>query len=292
MSEESWKGQFGTRVGSLFLDSPECRLPLTIFGCIQQGHSHFEYNLGNQDAIAISVGNEWMMGVVSDGCSTGDSKSYDEFSRNDVGSKLLGQIIVAELEKILSRYKRRTPTPLVLLNELEKRCLSKMRRISELATYSKNEQNRFLYNYMTATLLIVVAFRTKYYVFTCGDGIVRLNGRVIPLTSESGNYLNGNLIEETDEDRFKLKLLSSGQVQELDSLVLMSDGFDVLMKHPDIWDDLDSFESVMDKTAGFVDCLSEFRQELLEPLYAKLKPWDYWPEDDASFLIIKRIDDD
>lgn len=287
--DNDWK--FRVRVGHLELDNSPTSIPVAAFGCTQQGYSHFEDCIGNQDALTVSVRESWVIGVVTDGCSSANTSNYDEKSMNDAGAKILGRICISVIENILSKYQHRTPNPEFLRNAIQLGCIDKLERLAHIVGHDDRSRKLFLYNYMTATMLISVVFRSRYYVLSCGDGTVRINDHHIDLKNENGNYLSASMIvpPENNDGRFDMRLRGSGPIRDLKSIVMLSDGFDLFSQDSGFWESFTAFFQLSGDEYGFQDLLTEFRQTVAHYCFDSRSNNRFWPEDDATMFMIKRV---
>jgi hypothetical protein len=148
----------------------------------------------------------------------------------------------------------------------------------------------FVLDFLMATILGLVVTEKTYFIFHAGDGLLGINGRVQCLEGEEGIYLGTHLVRSGDDEPLptnSLKLFASGATQELDSIILASDGLVRLAcDHSDHFRAFIAAKPAAKQVRNGVDfLLQEFRHRFAwNPRVAPTL------EDDATFVLLRRVD--
>jgi len=267
------------------------RLPFSVFGMTQQGLSHENHSIGNQDAGCVYVGKNLIIGAVSDGCTSG--KNLNGMSSNQVGAHITSYLAVRAARKLILKKHIRiekfiSPFQQTLLNDLRK-------TVNSLNPW-KFERDEILKNFFSATIILFIVTQEDFIVLSCGDGDVFINGERKELTSSGGKYFASNLYNlEFDSEHgylinpsYQIQCLQKGATKSLNNLLISTDGF----IDGDVEEDI-SFNKFFFKQNyeyernGFVDRKAEFRTNVLESI-SETKNGRLYPLDDATFISLQR----
>lgn len=262
------------------------KLPFDVFGMSQQGNSHQNISIGNQDSGGVYIGKKIIIGVVADGCSSG--KNIDGFSSNQVGSHIASNIIIKIIRRLLERKNLNLEN---FKKEFESSLLRQYRRLFNAFSPWKSEQSIILSNLFSSTF-IVLAITDKYYcVFHCGDGDVFINGKHYNLSSEQGKYFTNKLMRASEYNLNQInsiKFIKIGDAKKLNNIFISTDGFlNNQIKNSDQFQDFFFRKRPFIYQTGFNDRKAEFRTNLLSEIVQKDNCQD-WPNDDATFISIRR----
>ncbi|OQW91785.1 MAG: hypothetical protein BWK78_03565 [Thiotrichaceae bacterium IS1] len=276
------------------LPSNTSRLPFTIGGATQQGPDHIPDNLNNQDALGILVEENFMMGVISDGCT--DSASIPKRrTNNEVGAKLINYLVVQTTKKLLKNYPDLDGHRFVeeLSREVTKALMAFVHLFSE---EEESTKELFIADFLMTTLLGMVVCQDRYIVFGRGDGVVGINGEINLLEKYAGSYLGEDLVKSPElslagGQHSSIKLLAEGLTTDLNSLFLATDGFYGILK--DYQGLMDNFiKKYIQKKPGLdTDILREFRLKVIWSDHVKQNISTHtWFKDDATFVLLRRIE--
>ena len=79
--------------GTLVKESQACTLPFTIGAVTKHGREHERRGIPNQDAVHLVVKPTYIVGILSDGCTSNHSAIVQSRSNNQTGSSLLAHIV-------------------------------------------------------------------------------------------------------------------------------------------------------------------------------------------------------
>ena len=187
-----------------------------------RGREHERLGLNSQDAFAAAAGEEYLIGIVADGCGSGE--------HSEVGAKLGAQIVLAALQTELSKHPGRPARE--LLDEVEKICL---RRIGVVSRLLAGDLHAVLGSYFLFTVLGFVVTPRRSFVFAQGDGVWSVNGETAVLDYQNQPpYLAYGLARDRIPEELRrelgFKLLAEVNSGELDSLLVATDGFAGLLQ--------------------------------------------------------------
>ena len=157
------------------------------------GFSHTNKKKNNQDYFAVGeagiAGEEYLFGVVSDGCTGMPG------SRTEIGSILISQFIVSEILLILSSGARIEDLPGILYP----RCIGYFRTIAGSTVMGGPE---IMWNFVRKNLLCtIVGFamnREELVVFNSGDGMMIFNDEITVIDQDDvPNYIAYHLVDKT-----------------------------------------------------------------------------------------------
>lgn len=272
---------------------PQTNLPFAISGLTQQGVEHNLENQNNQDATGIIVEENFVAGIVCDGCSGTNDNLQDSISNNEFGAKLIVRLLTKIIRKTYSEKKLTDKDDFV--QSVKTQLLSELKAIVEIVC-DDNEADKelFIHDFLMTTIYCVVADESRYIVFYCGDGVIGID-EMIDVISESGKYLSSNLFKLCCPTRFEkadinedLKICFDGNPSEIKSIFIASDGFNEIVSG--FKQQLVNFVSTEKTKNGFVNIKPDFRGKILkDPSISNEIALKNWLKDDASFVLLKTI---
>lgn len=278
---------FAIGANNLLREALSTKLPFTL-GCgTQQGLEHREESFTNQDSLSLIIEENYVVGVICDGCTSASPEFFNAISSNQVGANFIANC----LSKILNEFLRENSVADILSNisPIEAKLIAKIRAFANLL---ENESSLlFRAEVMNSLMATIVAFaidKNNYAIMNCGDGVIILNGKVVDLENYQGQYLSVQLLEQSNSERNKLGVLLSGDADEINSLFIASDGFSdsVILNN----DSLKAFITERPKfPSGFQkDFISNFRIDFINPYLETVGDYNSFPSDDASFILLRR----
>ncbi|MCY1660128.1 protein phosphatase 2C domain-containing protein [Chryseobacterium sp. SL1] len=276
------KAPFGIATGGLTTEQLNTKLPFSVGGISRQGLDHIHMGVPNQDAVNIIIQDDFIIGVVADGCTSNNENSVDSFSSNQVGAQLLAKLIGNLCcENISPRKNRINKTK--FLHWLSEQTLQRLEKILDIMRFSDKERKQFSYQTLTATVIGFIIRREEFFLFHCGDGIVQSNQNSYNLSSHSGSYLSKWIDRDTPPVVFNK--ITEGKTKDLSHLYIATDGFlqGNLLKS-EVFQEMLHNENQSQK--GFVDLIPEFHMEVLDN-WEEMET-NAWPGDDSSMIMVRR----
>lgn len=267
-------------------------LPFTVGGVTQHGSTH----VNNQDAMSLHVGNDIIIGVVCDGCSTGPSfLAPNDSSFAETGAQLVTALALGHT-KILARKMEGDELADELTVRL--RCdINGLLRILDIkeASEAMNKEmailrEHHLQQFFMSTLLLFVVTPETYLVMHCGDGLFGVNGVITNLNAiHSGAYLaNGLSSTFLAGDAPAIKICANGQTDQLQNLLIATDGVLELAEKGNLLEMVTSLDNRQYKLGwGRVPFLREFRSRVARPFEAVSRT----DHDDRTLIMLRRIPD-
>lgn len=284
---------FEFRFVNLKRQRPQTNLPLAISGLTQQGVEHNLENQNNQDATGIIVEEDFVAGIVCDGCSGTNDNLQDSISNNEFGAKLIVRLLTKIIQKTYNEKKLTDKDAFV--QSVKTQLLSELKNIVDIVC-DDNEADKelFIHDFLMTTIYCVVADESRYIVFYCGDGVVGIDD-MVEIIDESGKYLSSNLFKMCCPIRFEkadinedLKIYFEGKLSEIKSIFLASDGFNEIVNG--FKTQLVNFISIERMKNGFINIKPDFRGKILkDPSISNEIGLKNWLKDDASFVLLKTI---
>ncbi len=288
------------------------QLPFSVAGLTQQGVMHIDDNINNQDAIGILTEENFIAGIVCDGCTGTHAEFKRGSSNNEVGAKLTTYLSMRLLKKILSEGELSGEA---VINEFSKRMVDSVNSIVNFFCEDEKEKELFIADFLTTTVVGFFVNQNKYVIFHSGDGIIVLNEDIYSLNDDSGSYFVSSILEnnkdnntakvfaegETDKQEIteksetgqEFKIFAEGETDKLTNLFLATDGFS---------DFIDNYRDIF---LNFVNISDHLKQKGFNPNFVrdfrKQVVWDKkimerielknWFKDDSSFIFLKRMKD-
>lgn len=245
----------------------------------------------SQDAVSLITGKNYVARIVSDGCfSTHPKFQEHSTSSNEVAAKLTCWRLALDVERIMADAQK--PTPEQVTKTLGRGLISSLRaNVRAVCGRNKNMVEEFIFDACMATVVGFVVTTDVWWVFHCGDGVVNINGTWHSLAAASGTYPANRLLAEFYPTKFKspenphgvLEVVKSGKTRDLNSILIGSDGFESMLKHPsDLLSDLIPKPNPDLVRNGF-----EFLLENFQAAIASHPELNF--NDDSSFCLCRRL---
>lgn len=254
--------------------------PFTVGAITRQGFGHAQVGLNNQDTLNVYFDDKVIVGVVCDGCTSGEASLISDFSRNEFAAVLFSRVIVSTVARKLTTRKYRLGElgMLRLLSEIEKQLSKSINPLLRVFSTQGRSDASALRNLFSTTVMCFAVAEKEFMIFSCGDGQIQINNKDIDLSDQDGEYYNP-LYSQAGV----FTLNAFGDVANLNSLCLATDGFSP------VWDRLE-LQNMINKhrfpVNGIVDLTKEFHKTVLNE-WGETKPFN-WPSDDASMILLRR----
>lgn len=191
------------------------------------GRDHVNILKNNQDAFKFYQGENLVAAVVCDGCGSG---KHSEVGAT-MGARCLLQALVGWSNGFDWAYTDSEKGGKHVIRQAQSDMLRVIdQTVLSLAGTNPNERARIIEHYFLFTVVGVLILPKYTFVFSLGDGLFSVNGKLTVLEPEAGNepvYLAYNLTKTTLKDQNPEKLRFSVQAyhtQQVESIVLASDG--------------------------------------------------------------------
>jgi hypothetical protein len=290
----SWRRiPFAERFVGLSSNPQRTYLPFAVGGGTQQGLQHQAENLNNQDAMSVVIHDDFILGLVCDGCTGTDATLYNDVSNNECGAKLTCWLVAeAFRRRFAGQFGDPDLDPQRICRELGEDYLSALEQLANcLSSGEAGQRRQLLGDFLTTTLVGFVLTPFRYVVFHSGDGLCSINGEVIGL-GDSGLYISSILMGQANGSDLRsgaelLEVVGSGDVSSLQSVIIATDGMAQLLHGSGCAQQLSSAIAASSRATGLCFILPTFRKQLGQSSVA-LDP--SWPSDDATFVIATRVD--
>lgn len=276
---------FQIRFQHLKLPDIECKLPFAVGGATQFHSSAFAECQNSQDASAICIGQDYIVAVVADGCTSSHLDfEATSLSNNEVGAKFLAHAVAGAVRDFAPMM---IDKPETFIEKVRRDALKKLSLVTTVMVgKDKSSRQRFVADFLMATVLGFVVAKDDYVVFHCGDGIIGLNGTLRILEEAAGSYLANSTF--SGDDRIPsslLRIYAHGKTNELENIFLSTDGLTQLVREypSEVSAFIKSRPTQEQVSNGFDFLLQEFRSKL-----AWNKQIRFNVEDDASFALLRR----
>jgi hypothetical protein len=277
-------------------------IPLAVGGVTQRKTSASEQSANSQDALGALVGSDYIIGVVSDGCTTG----YEGAERlgivsssNEVGARLLTHAVLTESRRLLTEKSWFLKGKVALNDDFIARLSDAVLKVlSDTVTrYCGNDlklREYFILHNLMATVLGVIAANEGVLVFGCGDGYFAVNSDIVDLSGEARSYLAKALLPtlcsrkyEEEARNAKLKRHTNIGLEGLQGVLLATDGFaGVHTKDSTFFTDLlNSRPPNAPSVCGYDQIKIEVRRR-----FATGPARDSEFNDDATLLMLRRLE--
>lgn len=278
---------------NLYTDSNNnTSLPFAVFGLSQEGIEHKNISIGNQDVGTIYIGRNIIIGALADGCTSGCN--LDGTSYNGMGAAFISYMATRILRKIVIKKKIKSYN---ILELFEYEMMLSIKKILNILNPWRFEQEPLIKNMLLSTILFFIVTEKDYMVAGCGDGDVVVNGGHKNLNIYSGDYMSSKIINlnknngiDPLERRGKINSHSNGDMSGLSSIMISTDGFlDEDIVKSVAFDEFFIGDKRKILKKGFNDRLTEYRNDFLPSILEKKKNRE-WPQDDATFICINRVE--
>lgn len=274
------------------------KLPFNVGGLVQPGKNKtVGYN--NQDALSIAVDENYIAGVVCDGCASAYNANYNSSSMNEFAAHAMSMIITNAIRENINK----TSDVETLLLKIDKYLHTHLRAVKRALLCIRNSNGKKLYsldeadyidgNLLAATLIGIIITPKSWVIFNYGDGVCGVNGEFSALENFSGEYyskkfLNTNFCKLR---RCSFNIFAQGKTSELKNVIIGTDGMLDFIDTPD--NELVRFLK-LDKSLKYKRGIStsmeftrEFRRRVSIPFEKRTTPTSW---DDRAFIAIRRIE--
>lgn len=193
-----------------------------IAGGTIKGRLHKADGKNNQDAYYFCADENLMIGIVSDGCGSGQN--------SEVGAKL-GSRLIAEM---IRNYINLGCTSLPRV--LEEVRLNFLVQLQALAKNFGGSFSQTVVDYFLFTLIGFVITEKETMVFSLGDGVVVINGEIKklgPFPNNAPPYIaygiTNTSLGEANPELLQFKINYLAKTEEVENLLIGTDGVDDLI---------------------------------------------------------------
>jgi hypothetical protein len=270
------------------LHDKQTSLPFSIGGVTQNGKHNPAHN--NQDAMAIHIDHQTIIGVVSDGCAGTPPVSENDYSFNEMGAQLSCLFTVKAIRDVLSRN---LEFGVEFVENVYESLLNSFINLSRMTGGDDIYDLKLtIHEFFTATCLAVVITKKKYIILSAGDGSIAINGKFHILDDQAGIYPTHDVlarlgfIEKRNEKA--MRLFETGETEKLNSVILASDGVDELigMANHEL-KTLEQSKPPVDGKFGYDPAFErEFRLKVANPLNSEINTDLH---DDRTMLLVRRV---
>lgn len=264
-----------------------CAVPIQVAGASQRGRLGEHAN--NQDAIALWATDTCVVGIVCDGCGS----SADGPANSEVGAilsaKMIAEVVSAEcVDKGVAGLPAR-------FHRIEKAFGDRVLKIA--GKISPHDRGGGIRGYFMTTIVGFAIDALSYCIFGVGDGMFAVDGRVVSLEGNAGEYFATQLL---NAPAWKKKLASGtstfrthqeGRTQDVHSILVGSDGFEDLARlFPGVLSRFLRAEAQDDAATGVDPAIvAEFRREVWNS--AEVRGWRENEDghDDRSFIFARGL---
>lgn len=184
------------------------------------GSDHIRVGKNNHDAYFLCSGEDYAVGVVTDGCGSG--------KHSEVGAKIAAKILGAELTAVAELCNKTTCDDAVLERYLSRATQKVLSQLSVLVQSFRGSYSESVKEYLLFTVLAVVMTRDSCFVVGLGDGVYAINGEVKeigPFPNNAPPYLAYGLTgSDSVSGPFTLQLFESKPANEVQSVMIATDG--------------------------------------------------------------------
>ena len=177
------------------------------------GASHKQAGRNNQDAYFIASDSEDLVAVVCDGCSSS--------LKSEVGANLMARFIATEALRLM-KMNRVFASDILL--ELEQNTLAYLRGITDAFP----DKGKAIDEMFLATVMGVVVNRFSTTIFSAGDGVFSLNGKINIIDEENAPTYLGYKINPggyiVDEEKIKFIVREEVATDDVKNIQIATDG--------------------------------------------------------------------
>ena len=159
----------------------------------------------NHDAVAHVVGKDHLVAVVADGCGSG--------AHSEIGSGVGVQLVVTLISDMVENIVHRDPEPVLDESFWERIATMTVGHLAVLARSMGRSISTIVNDYLLFTLVGIVVLPCRTYVFSLGDGMYAVNGRIEllgPFPNNSPPYLmyrlTGSSLGHHDPAQLRIKV--------------------------------------------------------------------------------------
>ncbi len=235
------------------------------------GRSHHRARRGSQDACALRLGGGYAVAVVCDGCSGGES--------SEVGAGLGARFLAADLARRLRNGSAVEDIGAASIAAL----VDMLKETAQRCSVNDDDVTAVIASCLLFTVQVAVIAPERYCVFGVGDGLVRVNGRFIPVpapTDGAPDCPAYRLVNGLDHHA-SLRVHASGAASSLRSITIATDGALELAALTTLPEDHCGALALFEQDERFV-----LNPSLATKHIAALGPQA--PEDDCTVVVLRR----
>ena len=280
----SWEDcPFTAQFGSLEKSTTQNKLKFVVGAITKQGTEHINKGISNQDALNIAIGENYIVGILCDGCTGTHRDLFNSFSQNQFGSILLSNMLINLCKENIEPRKNKIK-PEKFLKWLTLQTKARLRQCLNTIRQTEN-MNHAVQNLLSSTIIGFVIREKEFFVFHLGDGVVQINQQLYDLSAHSETYFSTHMINPEKQPEFRL--IESGLSKNLDNLMIASDGFknqSLLHSKP-----FSKFvtKQVDSESNCIIDLIPEMHLKVLNPFFKQETQIRDWPKDDASLILLR-----
>lgn len=186
------------------------------------GWDHTARQTNSQDSYAVVELDEYVVGVVCDGCGSGD--------HSEVGAKLASQYVATQAAQMLDSGATLDDIP----HELYYRTLSFLDYL--IASMQPANRAAFVQHHLLFTVLGVIASEKEAIMFSAGDGTIAVDDTIMEIDQHNTPaYIAYHLLDKALLGGFQMPdTFETYELAEWSRLAIASDGFKVSLV-PQIW---------------------------------------------------------
>jgi hypothetical protein len=195
------------------------------------GRSHLRVGKNNQDAYYGVCLENCSIAVVCDGCGSGNC--------SEVGAKIGAKLVVSAIAKICQDY----PSPSEEMWEKVRQYV--LKKLQDLALAMDSNGTLFktiIRHYFLFTIVGVLITKTGVTIFSIGDGVIIINGKIKqlgPFAKNAPPYLayslfgNQNIDPKFDDAQWQFQIQKQSPINQVTSILIGTDGVIDLIKLAD-----------------------------------------------------------
>lgn len=188
------------------------------------GRNHVLVGKNNQDAYRFVSNPKFVIAVVCDGCGSG--------KHSEVGAKLGARMVITAISDLLNQGLAISEPD--FWDVLKSNLLQKLVDFIAIANENQESVMEFVNDYLLFTIVGLVITPSEAVTFSMGDGAIAVNGRLTQIPAYPDNappYLAYGLYRP---DAVSFEIRDRIPTEELESLLIATDGIDDLVKVEDI----------------------------------------------------------
>jgi len=229
------------------------------------GKVHRDLFYNNQDSYSIYHGEDIVIGVVTDGSSSG--------SNNEVGAKLCSDFV---MNYCINHFRNSAFD----LEKLQNAIIEYLHKIVDIQ--QTDDKSNFIQNYLYFTILGFIIKANDSFVFHAGDGVILINNTEFIIDQNNRpKYLGRNLLGE--KTQLECKQI---ETNKLERILIATDGLIHLNNLFLQGADVDNLTSISD----FFDSKKKKKNEII--LSKFLTDWainKHILADDTTIILCKRV---
>jgi hypothetical protein len=192
------------------------------------GRSHLRVGKNNQDAYYGVCLEDYSIAVVCDGCGSGNS--------SEVGAKIGAKLVVSAISKMLKDH--RLPSK-EFWEEVRQYILGKLQNLALAMDSNGTLFKTIIHHYFLFTIVGVLITKTGVTIFSIGDGVIIINGKIKqlgPFAKNAPPYLayslliTQNIHPKIDDSQWQFQIQNQLPTNQVKSILIGTDGVIDLIK--------------------------------------------------------------